>query len=243
MIHIHPQSNSADYRLRIPRLIDYTIAFGSAMLALGIGHRTSIPNHQNIAMGAIGVGAISLIPALALRAFIPIFQKARERLRDRLLTYQWRGDEAVLDVGTGSGFLLFECAKHLDRGKATGIDIYDPNAGGSTAENFWRNAQIEGVTNRVELLNLDARTMSFPDQSFDLIVSSLAMHHIGAAEDRRRATREMIRVLKPGGRLALCDLAAVVGDCEQILQQSAMINIQRHQYLHLFSIVSAEKER
>jgi arsenite methyltransferase len=135
--------------------------------------------------------------------FVHILQTARNRLLDTIVeVVNWRGDERVLDVGTGSGIVLFACAKQLRTGTATGIDIYDPNAGGGSAERFWRNARAEGVTDRVELLNVDARHMTFADETFDVAVSSLAMHHIGLAQDRQRATAEIIRILKPGGSIA-----------------------------------------
>jgi arsenite methyltransferase len=97
------------------------------------------------------------------------------------------------------------------------------------------------VTDRVELLNLDARQMNIADASFDLAVSSLAMHHMGDAEDRRRASAEIVRVLKPGGKVAICDLTAVLGECETALQSGGMINVRRRNYRRLFGILTAEK--
>ena len=83
--------------------------------------------------------------------------------------------------------------------------------------------------------------MTFADETFDVAVSSLAMHHIGHAQDRQRAMAEIIRTLKPGGHIAICDMAAVLGDCEQVLRQQGMINVRRRQYMYLFSILTAEK--
>jgi arsenite methyltransferase len=242
MEHVHQQPSTVDYRLRIPRSINYAIAAGGAAVAFGLTSRVNSPANPMIANSAIGVGIVVVTLALALVGFIHIFQRARNRLRDTLADpLNWRGDETVLDVGTGSGILLFTCAKQLHTGTATGIDIYDPNAGGSSSEIFWRNARAEGVADRVELRNVDARRMTFGDATFDVIVSSLAMHHMGGMEDRRRATEEIMRVLKPGGRIAICDLTAVIGDCEQALQQNGMINVRRRSFMQLFSILTAEK--
>jgi SAM-dependent methyltransferase len=242
MTHFHQQPLVIDYRLRMPWYIPYAIVAGIGVVALGVAYQVSMPTNQMIATIIIGVGLVILVPALALWGFVQILQTARNRLRDMMVEpMNWRGDETVLDVGTGSGILLFACAKYLRTGRATGIDIYDPNAGGGSPEIFWRNAQAEGVAERVELLNVDARQMTFADETFDVTVSSLAMHHVGAAQDRRRATEEIIRVLKSGGKVVICDMTAVIGDCEQALRHGRMTNILRRDYMGLFSILSAEK--
>jgi arsenite methyltransferase len=128
-------------------------------------------------------------------------------LREKILnSISWRGDEQVLDVGCGRGLLLIGAAKRLQAGHAVGIDIWplaEQNHDG--AEATLENARIEGVAERVELKNADARELPLPDTSFDVIVSSLAIHTIPDATGRESAIREMARVLKPGGQLALAD--------------------------------------
>jgi SAM-dependent methyltransferase len=48
--------------------------------------------------------------------------------------------------------------------------------------------------------------LPLPDESVDVIVSNLAIHNIGERAGRRRALEEAVRVLRPGGRLAIADL-------------------------------------
>jgi len=128
--------------------------------------------------------------------------------RDRILdAIPWRGDEQVLDVGCGHGLMLLGAAKRLKIGQAIGIDLWktEDQAGNSPAATM-ENARLEGVADRVELKDGDARTLPFPDRTFDVILSSWALHNIYDPEGRAVAVREIARVLKPGGRAALADI-------------------------------------
>ncbi|MEQ7124097.1 class I SAM-dependent methyltransferase [Actinopolymorpha sp. B11F2] len=102
---------------------------------------------------------------------------------------------AVLDVGTGPGVLLVEIAKRRADVELTGIDL---SADMVTAAN--RNLQDYG--DRAVARVGDVTGLEFPDDSFDLIVSSFSLHHW---DDPENAVPELARVLRPGGRLYLYD--------------------------------------
>src|SRR5262249_49411304 len=62
-----------------------------------------------------------------------------------------------------------------------------------------------GVVERVELRTADMQQLPFADSSFDLVVTSMAIHNIRDAEGRKQAINEAVRVLKPGGKLVIVD--------------------------------------
>jgi SAM-dependent methyltransferase len=117
-----------------------------------------------------------------------------------------RGDERVLDLGCGRGVVLIEAAKRLSRGRAIGIDLWrSQDQSGNAASVTLTNARAAGVEERIDVATADLRELPFADSSFDLVLSSLAIHNIVESDGRRRAVREALRVLKPGGTLLLAD--------------------------------------
>lgn len=130
------------------------------------------------------------------------------RLRDKIISsIPWRGDEQVLDVGCGHGLMLLAAARRLTSGHAIGIDIWSQaDQADNSPESTLTNAHIENVADRVEVQNADARSLPFPDSSFDVVVSSFVIHNLNRAPGREQVLREIARVLKPGGQLAIADI-------------------------------------
>ena len=132
--------------------------------------------------------------------------KVRER-EDYLDKIVWRGDERVLDVGCGLGLFLIGAAKRLKTGRAVGIDLWQAeDLSGNTAAGTLNNATIEGVADKVEVHTGDARKLPFDDASFNVVLSSMALHNIYNADERQTAVREIARVLKSGGRVLILDV-------------------------------------
>ena len=132
------------------------------------------------------------------------------KLKDRenlLNLIHWSGSEFVLDVGCGRGLMLVGAAKYLTSGKAIGIDLWSQQdqANNSSAAAV-SNAAIEGVTERVEIKTADMRQLPFPENYFDVVLSSWAVHNLEVETDRKKALDEMIRVLKPNGIVILVDI-------------------------------------
>jgi arsenite methyltransferase len=146
----------------------------------------------------------------AVAAMIHSSRRGKLVERDRLLdAMQLRGDEDVLDVGCGRGLLLVGAAKRVPDGRAVGVDIWSPAAlSGNSPAAALANAQAEGVRDRVEVIRADMRDLPFDDESFDVVVSSIALHSLPDRDARERACLEMARVLRPGGRVAVLDSRA-----------------------------------
>lgn len=117
------------------------------------------------------------------------------------------GHEHVLDAGCGRGLALIACAKKLTTGKAVGVDLWaakdlsDNNPNATLA-----NAAAEGVADRVAVETGDITKLPYADASFDAIISITVIHNIPSRAGRDQALRELARVLKPGGRVAIFDL-------------------------------------
>jgi SAM-dependent methyltransferase len=137
-----------------------------------------------------------------------------------------KGDEKVLDVGCGRGAVLLLAAQRLSSGKATGIDLWQvQDQSGNALEATQRNAAAEGVSEKIELHTGDMRKLPFGDGSFDVIVSSLAIHNVPDAAGRAEAVKEIARVLKPGGRVLLADFK-YAADYAKTLGEAGLSEVQ-----------------
>ena len=98
-------------------------------------------------------------------------------------------------------------AQHLTTGRAVGVDLWRRvDQSGNSPEATRRNARAEGVADRVEVHTADMTALPFEDNSFDVVVSSLAIHNIRGRAGREKAVSEAVRVLRPGGRLLIADV-------------------------------------
>lgn len=151
---------------------------------------------------------LSLVHFLIASSYVYTTRRGKFQVwAEILLGLDLRGDEQVLDLGCRRGAVLFMAANLLPRGKATGIDIWRTKEQSHNALfSTLHNAKLEGVDERVTVQTADMQHLPFSDGSFDLVLSSLAIHNIRDPEGYERAINEAVRVLKAGGRLVVADI-------------------------------------
>lgn len=136
-----------------------------------------------------------LIARLESRAKDQVFT----RLFDKYATLIDPGPSGrVLEVGCGTGAMTRALVRRADfSGKAVGVD-QSPHF----VDAARRFAQDEGVTAKVEFHVGDAHGLDFPDGAFDAVFAHTLISHV---TDPAAVLREMVRVLRPGGALAIFD--------------------------------------
>lgn len=105
----------------------------------------------------------------------------------------------VLDVASGTGDLAIAIARRFPSAVVRGVDT-------STAMTAIGRGKVEraGLADRVTLTSGDAHDLGFPDRSFDAAAIAFGIRNV---PDRVRALREMARVTRPGGRVAVLELS------------------------------------
>ena len=138
-----------------------------------------------------------------------------------------RGGERVLDLGCGRGAVLNAIARRLTTGRATGLDLWvTRDQSGNAIDVTRKNAELEGVADRVDVRTGDMRGTGLPDGSFDVVVSSLAIHNLRSKADRVQVIAEVMRVLASGGRVAIADIRST-GAYARALKQLGAVDVKR----------------
>jgi ubiquinone/menaquinone biosynthesis C-methylase UbiE len=131
--------------------------------------------------------------------------KFRRRLVDLAAI---REGESVLDVGCGTGSLAIAAAKVVGpSGSVVGID--------PSPEFIVRAAKKAGRAANLRFLNGTAQSLLFDDATFDAVTTTFVLHQL-PPDAIHKAAAEMVRVLKPGGRLLIVDIGGDQGDRQTI---------------------------
>jgi len=154
----------------------------------------------------------------------------REReLRERIISFAGlRQGDAVLDIGCGTGTLAIAASRHVGAsGSVQAIDASPPMI--ARAKRKAAKADVD-----VLFQVAAAERLPFPDGAFDVVLSTLMLHHL-PRKTRQLAAAEIKRVLKPGGRVLAVDFGGS--------QRSGFLaHFHRHGHVNIEDIVKLLEE-
>ncbi len=163
---------------------------------------------------------IAFILSYSVYQFAAFGGNYQSKIHDLIVAkVNWDGKGKILDIGTGSGSLIIKLAKTFPKSFLTGIDYWGGNWEYSKAQ-CQQNAEIEGVSDRIDFLKASAAELPFNDDEFDIIVSCLTFHEVKDTENKTEVIKEALRVLKPGGEFVFLDLfmgEKIFGDEKELL--------------------------
>jgi arsenite methyltransferase len=198
------------------------VAAIAAITTSFIGSVSSIP--------AVAIPALNIGLALSLSVADYVYASRLGKFAvwaELLVSLDLLGDERVLDLGCGRGAVLLMVAKLLPRGRAVGVDLWKTSdQSGNALDVTQRNAELEGVADRVVLRTGDVQSLPFEDESFDVVLSSLAIHNIAEVAGRAKAIDEAVRVLSRGGRILIVDINAT-REYEARLRKRGIAEVER----------------
>jgi arsenite methyltransferase len=206
------------------RLIPAPVVFGGYLLlclaAAVFAGQLLVSGHT---LSGLGIAVVTILLSTVGVSVVRFSRRGKFEVWARLLSgIGLRGDERVLDLGCGRGAVLLTAAKLVPRGRAVGVDIWRADQTGNSMTATLANADAEGVADWVELHTRDMTDLAFSDDSFDLVVSNLAIHNLPDNHARRSAIDEAVRVLRPGGHVVIADLgftrryATWLGECGMV---------------------------
>jgi len=194
--------NKPNYGLVGVKYYVYMVIMGIIGIVIALnGSQVFFPLNMILLFVGIPIAFICLYTGLSYIPFYYFMLKPGEKIDYWYGVFEKniQGNEYVLDVGCGTGRIAIKVAKLLDTGKVVGIDLFKGSSGYSP-DPAYRNAKIEGVSEKTEFKHGNLLKLEFLDNSFDIITSSSVLHDVHGDKNKEMAMKEILRVLKPGGK-------------------------------------------
>lgn len=151
-------------------------------------------------------------------------------------TLRLTGQEDAVDMATGTGFTAAALAKLVRR--VTAVDITP-----EMLENA-RKLCAENKLDNVDFVLAEVTETHLPPESYDLVVTRRAAHHF---IDKKKFLIESKRLMRPGGRLAIVDMAVPEGDTtgffnrlEKLRDESHVEALKKSEWLDLLDRLNFE---
>lgn len=163
----------------------------------------------------------------------------KEKLQERIVNYVVahlelpEGGRTLLDIGCGSGVISIKAAKKFPDAAVTGVDYWG-KGWDYAKQQCERNAELEGVKERITFQNGDAGNLNFPDAAFDGAISNFVFHEVRTQPDKRQVVKEALRVIKKGGSFSFHDLfldRSLYGNIDDMLEELRREGITQIQFI------------
>ena len=170
------------------------------------------------------------------------------------------GSEYALDVGCGLGKLTISIAKLINKGSVVGIDIWDKmDISNVSQRRAYKNAEIEGMRDKIEFKTGYILDIPFPDNSFDLVTAGGVLLAFWSNKTRFKALSEILRVLRPRGKFLLLEtlrnprtLLICPGlawkflskrNCINLVEKTGFVNLKYNSYETVMGCLLVEKPK
>ncbi|MEQ1870480.1 MAG: methyltransferase domain-containing protein [Vicinamibacterales bacterium] len=161
-----------------------------------------------------------------------------------------RPDASIVSIGAGHEQVLYWLANHVQRVVATDMyegawtDVLAREGDPAVLDDPDRYAPFPYRRECLEFRRMDGRQLEFPDGTFDVSYSLSSIEHFGGFEGAARTMREMARVLKPGGILALATEYVLSGPpCAETFQPEEIHALVRESGLTLVESIDEQVYR
>lgn len=175
-------------------------AAAGGLLVAGRGHIGRLVRTIDQRAGIFAPRGAGLYNAVAPVILRPLYRRVAEDVATQPGMAGMARISAVLEIGSGPGELAIEIANRLPGGEVVGIDLAQ-----AMIDRAADQARATGLDGRLRFELADAAAMPLAEASFDIVVSTLSLHHWS---DPAAAFAEIGRVLRPGGIALIYDLRA-----------------------------------
>jgi SAM-dependent methyltransferase len=178
-----------------------------------------------------GVGAIALVAysfvqvgftrsislALAALLFAQVASYMYTTTRGKFAVWQSICDQLaeprdgrILDVGCGRGMVVITALCEWPAATAVGIDLWrSRDQTGNDPAATTRNATLNGVADRLELLTQDMAELNVGSDAFDYVFANVAIQNVKDRDARRKTIEGMYAATRPGGEIRIVDIQYV----------------------------------